>query len=368
MSRINELIERLCPDGADSIQISEVLEYKQPTRYIVTSINYDDSFPTPVLTAGQSFILGYTDEVDGIYSASKEKPVIIFDDFTTSFHWVDFPFKVKSSAMKFILPKEDAAIDFRFVYYAMKCITYNPQDHARQWISVYSNFYIPIPPLQIQNEIVKTLDLFIELKVELEAELEARKKQFTFYRDMLLDFEGKNVKWKTLGSISKYVTSGGTPLANKTEYYASGNIPWLRTQEVRFNEIYTTAIKITDLALKQTSVKWIPANCVIIAISGATAGRSAINKIPLTTNQHCCNLDIDPAQANYRYVFHWVNSRYEQLKSLGQGARSDLNSSRIRIVFYDLLFLPVYLLKCRLPMHQACLKYLLFFLVPKEVV
>jgi type I restriction enzyme S subunit len=89
-------------------------------------------------------------------------------------------------------------------------------------------------------------------------------------------------------------------------------------------------VKITETAVKETSAKWIPANCVIVAISGASAARSGVNKIPLTTNQHCCNLEVDPAEANYRYVFHWVSSQYEALKRLGQGARSDLNAGLIR--------------------------------------
>lgn len=82
--------------------------------------------------------------------------------------------------------------------------------------------------------------------------------------------------------------------------------------------------------MKNSSAKWIPKNCVIIAISGATAGRSAINKIPLTTNQHCGCLEIDSKKALYRYVFHWVSFNYESIKVLGQGARGDLNSTIIK--------------------------------------
>ncbi len=95
-------------------------------------------------------------------------------------------------------------------------------------------------------------------------------------------------------------------------------------------DIHETEIKITKAGLAKSSAKWIPINCVIVAISGATAARSAINKIPLTTNQHCCNLEIDSTQANYRYVFHWVSREYEELKALGQGARCDLNAGIIR--------------------------------------
>ena len=100
-------------------ELGELLKYEQPTKYIVNSTYYDDSFETPVLTAGQSFILGYTDETDGIKSASNLEPVIIFDDFTTGSHYVDFPFKVKSSAMKLLSLKSDDE-DFYFVYNSKK--------------------------------------------------------------------------------------------------------------------------------------------------------------------------------------------------------------------------------------------------------
>ena len=106
--------------------------------------------------------------------------------------------------------------------------------------------------------------------------------------------------------------------------------PWLRTQEIKFSDIDRTEVKITPAALENSAAKWTPENCVIVAISGATAGRSAINKIPLTTNQHCCCLEIDPEKALYRYVFHWVCFNYENLKRLGQGARGDLNSGIIK--------------------------------------
>ena len=182
MNTIKQLIEKYCPDGVEYKKLGEVLGYEQPSKYIVKSTDYDDSYSTPVLTAGQSFILGYTNETDGIYSASKSNPTIIFDDFTTSFHWVDFDFKVKSSAMKMLRPKS-ADIDFRYVYFAMSCIKFVPQDHARHWISKYSLFEIPVPPLPVQHEIVRILDSFTSLEAELEAELEARRKQYEYYRD-----------------------------------------------------------------------------------------------------------------------------------------------------------------------------------------
>lgn len=132
-----------------------------------------------------------------------------------------------------------------------------------------------------------------------------------------------------MGEVSRRVSTGGTPLATRADFYG-GDIPWLRTQEVAFNEVFDTDVKITKLALECSSAKWIPKNCVIVAISGATAARVAINKIPLTTNQHCCNLEIDEDLANYRYVFHWLCNEYGGLRALGQGARSDLNTTIIK--------------------------------------
>jgi len=193
---------------------------------------------------------------------------------------------------------------------------------------IIKNYHIPLPPLTVQQEIVRILDNFTELTEELTAELTARKKQYQYYRNELLTF-GDDVPVVTLGDIAIKVYSGGTPLANHPEYYG-GDIPWLRTQEVRFVDIIDTEMRITPAALANSAVKWIPANCVIVAISGATAGRSAINKIPLTTNQHCCCFEINPHKADYRYVFYWVSSQYEKLKALGQGARADLNSGIIK--------------------------------------
>jgi len=189
MSKLDELIAELCPDGVEFVELNEVLDYEQPTKYIVKSTNYDDSYTIPVLTAGQSFVLGYTNEDFGIYKASPDSPVIIFDDFTTSFHWVDFNFKVKSSAMKMLRSKDNEIADLRFLFHLMNNINYIPVDHSRQWIGKYSKFRIPLPPLPVQQEIVRILDNFTGLTAELTAELTARKKQYEYYRDKLLSFK-----------------------------------------------------------------------------------------------------------------------------------------------------------------------------------
>lgn len=194
-----------------------------------------------------------------------------------------------------------------------------------------SKIRIPVPPIEVQREIVRVLDLFGGLHAELEAEMLARRQQYTHYRSALLAGSGNSSTTSTLGAICSQVLNGGTPLSTRRDFY-NGNIPWLRTQEVRYADILDTEVKITQAGLDGSAARWVPANSVIVAISGAgvTRGRVAVNKIPLTTNQHCCSLVIDPAKAHYRYVYYWLVDRYEELRSQGQGNRSDLNLSIVK--------------------------------------
>lgn len=125
------------------------------------------------------------------------------------------------------------------------------------------------------------------------------------------------------------ISSGGTPRTGVSEYY-EGNIPWLRTQEVDFCEIWDTDVKITNLGLEKSSAKMIPENCVIVAMYGATVGKVGINKIPLCTNQACANIQLDEKIVNYRYVFHYLSSKYEYIKSLGTGSQTNINAGIVR--------------------------------------
>lgn len=238
MSKIFDLINDLCPDGVEFRELGDVVDYTQPTDFIVVNTNYDDKFDIPVLTAGQSFILGYTNEAFGIYEASKTA-AIIFDDFTTAFRWVDFDFKVKSSAIKILNNKNDDETNFKFVYYAMKCIKFEPINHERHWISKYSKFKIPVPPMEVQREIVRIMDSFTSLTEELMAklteELTARKKQYEFYRDFLLSFDeldknGGGCELKMLGEICELIRGNGL---QKKDFVESG-VP-----AIHYGQIYT---------------------------------------------------------------------------------------------------------------------------------
>jgi len=205
-TNLDILLNQYCPNGVPWVKLGEVLDYEQPTLYLVHSTEYNNAFPTPVLTAGQSFILGYTDETNGIYKASKQNPVIIFDDFTTSFHWVDFDFKVKSSAMKMLKVKTNDY--FRYIYYAMKIIDFVPTEHSRHWISVYSQFEIPLPPLPVQEEIVRILDSMTALIENIDEEIKIQKNLYSFSRENLLTKLNNN---HILGDVIASLRTGLNP-------------------------------------------------------------------------------------------------------------------------------------------------------------
>ena len=164
LKRINPKAEITCdnghyqklPEGWAVCQLDNIVSYEQPTPYIVKSTDYDDTYTTPVLTAGKSFIIGHTNETNGIY---EKLPCIIFDDFTTDSKLVDFPFKVKSSAMKILQVKEDINIEYIAMFMSITRLI--GDTHKRYWISEYSKIEIPIPPKNEQDRIVKKVRLLL---------------------------------------------------------------------------------------------------------------------------------------------------------------------------------------------------------------
>ncbi|MEJ8744376.1 hypothetical protein WKT07_13210 [Mediterraneibacter sp. HCN-7094] len=142
------------PAGWVVTNFETLLSYEQPTNYIVRNTAYKSKYKTPVLTAGKSFILGYTNEADNIFS---ELPVIIFDDFTTESKYVDFPFKVKSSAMKILHINTDFVLS-KYVYYLMQATKIDHDNHQRYWISTYSQELVALPPINEQKRILSALE------------------------------------------------------------------------------------------------------------------------------------------------------------------------------------------------------------------
>lgn len=148
-------------DKEQKMSIEELLEFEQPTKYIVKSEEYTDNRDDiPVLTANKAFILGYCKE-GNFYN----KECIIFDDFTLDMKYVNFAFKVKSSAIKILTPKEN--INIKYIYEYMQFLNLHSEEHKRHYISIVQKIQIPVPIFEIQNKIATQLNCF-DSKIELE--------------------------------------------------------------------------------------------------------------------------------------------------------------------------------------------------------
>lgn len=350
MSKVDELIRELCPDGVQRVALGEVAKYVRGLTYRKSDevseggvpvlrannitlgsnrLNQDDlKRVSDHLTISEDKILGAGDTLICAGSGSKEHVgKVAFSEEDTRYAFGGFMAVIRSMS---------PAINPRFLFHNLSSKYF--RDYLDRVLStstinnlnarIVEAFSIPLLPLELQEEIVRILDQFMELDRELEQEIAGRTAQFDRLREDLLSDE--NYPPVPVGNLAARVSTGATPKASEARYYQGGDIPWLRTGEVNFGEIWETEKLITQTALDETNVSWIAENCVVVAISGATAGRVAVNKIPMTTNQHCCNMQIDPEMANYRFVFHALASSYEEMKAQGRGARGDLNISLIK--------------------------------------
>ncbi len=358
MSQIDELIEKHCPDGVEWKTLGEVgmfvhgngFQKKDFTESGVGCIHYGQLYTHYGIYAKQ------TKTFISTAIANKAKKAQTGDLIITDTSEDD---EDLCKAVVWLGDEEIAISNHTFIYKHSlnpKYVSYffqtdEFQQQKRPYITGVkvrsisakniSKIKIPIPPLSVQQEIVSILDRFTtleaELEMELEAELEARRKQYEYYRKVLLSFNDEliekhcpdGVEYGTIESICKKVCSGGTPESTNQSYYG-GQIPWLRTQDIDYKPILSTSMTITEKGLKNSAAKWIPENCVIVAMYGATAAKAATNSIELTTNQACCNLEIDHEKANYKFVYYWISNEYSKLKNLGQGSQSNLNARIIR--------------------------------------
>ena len=256
----------------DSMKIKDFIDYEQPNEYIVESDRYNSKYSTPVLTAGQSFILGYTNESKGIY---KKGPCIIFDDFTTSVHYVDFPFKVKSSAMKILTTKSNT--DLKYCYYLLLSLSKMPPNHKRQWISTTSEKNHVLPSMDRQISIVKQLDLISDTIVNYTNQIENLdnlvKARFI---EMFGDININNKNWHTehLGKLCNIVR-GSSP--RPIEKYLGGDIPWIKIGDATDEDnIYLNSTKEHIIREGVNKSRFVKKGSLIFANCGVSLGFARI--------------------------------------------------------------------------------------------
>ena len=317
-------------DPWEQRKLGELFDYEQPQPYIVRGTEYDDSFPTPVLTAGQSFVLGYTNEKQGIKMASPEHPVIIFDDFTTSSHFVDFPFKVKSSAIK-LLTLRDKNEDIHFAYQVLQNIAYTPVSHERHWISKFATFATLMPEckseMQAIGHFMSNLDGLITLhqrKYDKLIQFKAAMLQKMFPQNGAnkpeIRFKGFTDAWEQR-ELSDEFERFIVPMRDKPKQFG-GNLPWTRIEDIegKYLNDSLSGQYVTDETVKQMNLKIIPKDSLIVS-SSATFGVVAVVTQDLITNQTFIGLvPNDNETLDYWYAFFYSNGARRYMKSESAGS------------------------------------------------
>ena len=294
----------------EMVRLGDVLEYEQPTKYIVESTNYDDGYKTPVLTAGQSFILGYTSETSNVF---VEVPAIIFDDFTTAIKYNDFPFKVKSSAMKILKPTKKAYI--KYIFYYMKTIKIDTQLHKRYWISKYADIQAQLPPLEVQRQIADALDKVAALISQRKQQLEQLdllvKSRFV---EMFGDPVTNPMGWE-MPCIEDTVAEGKTALkagpfgsSLKKEYYVESGYKIYGQEQVIRGDVHYGDYYINEEKYRMLQSCAVQANDVLISLVG-TYGKLLIipdDYEPGIINPRLMKISFNPQKINtiyFRYFF-----------------------------------------------------------------
>lgn len=304
-------------------ELGELLPFEQPTAYIVKSTDYNDSYSTPVLTAGKTFILGKTNEEDWIFD---QLPVIIFDDFTTATQFVNFKFKVKSSAMKILHINTDLVIP-KYIFYRLQIIQFDHSTHKRYWIQSYSKIKVSIPSLDEQSRIVSRIDeLFSELDKAVDT-LNTTKEQLAVYRQAVLKDAFSNIPremYKPLKLVmeempqnglykSKSFYGEGNPILRIDGFYDGEVVPNYEYKRVRLDaeEIKKYALHIGDIVVNRVNSMSYLGKCALI--------RNL--EEPTIFESNVMRFRLDKQQIDLEYAMYYLSTsfgRHELIKNAKQ--------------------------------------------------
>lgn len=312
-------------------ELGQLLSYKQPSPYIVGSTAYNDSYMTPVLTAGKTFIIGYTNETTGI---CEQLPVIIFDDFTTSSQYVNFKFKVKSSALKILTANTELVLP-KFIYYRMQIIQFDHSTHKRYWIQQYSKIRVEIPSIEEQRRVVDRIEeMFSNLDKSVELLQIVRKQMIVYRQAVLKEIFSCLEPQKTIREMASLVTSGSRGWA---KYYSSDGAMFIRIGNLTRTDIIIDFNDVQRVSLpdKAEGIRSrLQPNDVLVSI---TADLGSIGLVPekieeAYINQHIAMIRFNkPSQG--RLMAWYLRSEYGQkdlLKNKRGGGKLGLGLDDIR--------------------------------------
>lgn len=357
MSRLDELILELCPNGVEYKQLKDLGvfyggltgkskdDFENGNKIFITYKNVYSN-PSLDLHPAERVKIGETENQrtlkygDVIFTGSSETPdecgisSVVTEIPQDDLYLNSFCFIFRFDDLNGVYPPfmkhlfRSSSIRKQIGRTANGVTRYNVSKKLMAKIS------IPIPPMEIQKEIVCLLDDFTakttELQAELNKEYEARKKQHEYYRETVLNDNLDSMTVK-IGDVAD-LKAGATPKTSNPEFWENGTIPWMSSGEVNQGKVTYTEKKITELGYNSSSTKMLPSETVVIALAGQgkTRGTVAITQIPLCTNQSLCGICAKD-ELNSMYLYHYLKSRYEDLRAIsnGDGTRGGLNLKMI---------------------------------------
>lgn len=296
----NKLIE-----GWKEVELGDILDYEQPNKYIIKGDILKDKSPTsiPVLTANKAFILGYTNEEEGVYD---KPPVIIFDDFTTDNKFVNFKFKIRSSAMKILTPKTKE-VDLKFIFLLIQTIKFNSTTHKRYYLSTYQKIKINLPPLQVQKHIVSILEKAEKLKHKRK---EADKLTKEYLQSIFNEMFGDKSKLKSLKEVCEIIM-GQSPPGNSYNETGDGT-PFFQGKS-EFTEKYPIVKKWTTQPTKIASP-----NSILMSV------RAPVGSVNLCNIKCCIGRGlasiVPKKEVNLQYAYSWFKLNEQNISDLGMGS------------------------------------------------
>lgn len=334
MSRLDDLVHKLCPNGVHYYTIDELIKNKiialiSPI-YKIKQKEYLEIGSTPIISQEAEYVSGYTNLKD---PRLPNDEYVCFGDHTEHLKYVDFEFVQGADGLKVMHIENKEVLNTKYYYYVCSSYYLKKNTYERHFKHL-RECLLPLPPLEVQKEIVHLLDDFTaktaELQAELNKEYEARKKQYEYYRETVLNDNLDSMTVK-IGDVAD-LKAGATPKTSNPEFWENGTIPWMSSGEVNQGKVTYTEKKITELGYNSSSTKMLPSETVVIALAGQgkTRGTVAITQIPLCTNQSLCGICAKD-ELNSMYLYHYLKSRYEDLRAIsnGDGTRGGLNLKMI---------------------------------------
>ncbi len=363
MNKIEELIQQYCPEGVEFTEIGKIgdfyggltgknkNDFQDGNAKFITYMNVFSNIAVKTdidifVKIGEKENQNRVEYGDVLFTGSSETPdecgmsSVLTEKITEPLYLNSFCFGFRLHDKELFLPDflkylfRDDSIRKQIGQTASGVTRFNISKKR------FAKVIIPIPPLPIQQEIVKILDSFTQLEAELEAELEARRKQYEYYRNQLLSatevngkwlMNGAEVEWKTLGEVCK-ISSGGTPSTNEKLYWVNGTIPWLKSEVCKDCYLSNSKTYITELGLNNSSAKYLEKGTVLMAMVGATIFKAAFLNFQATTNQNIAGIkSIDTEKLSDKYIFYYILKSYNFLTSKLSGYNM-INLSQIKSI------------------------------------